>query len=40
MTFDRVADDEKDRYPTGVKVTYEAFDQDEAIEIVDDPIKE
>jgi hypothetical protein len=40
MTFERVGDDERDRYPFGVKTTYEAYDQAEVIEIVDDPDKE
>ena len=40
MTFERVAPEERERYPTGVKVTYEAYDQDAVVEIVDDPNKE
>jgi hypothetical protein len=40
FTFERVGDDEKDRYPMGVKSTYKAYSQDEVIEIVDDPNKE
>jgi hypothetical protein len=40
MTFERVGEDERDRYPLGVKMTYKAYSQDEAIEIVDDPAKE
>jgi hypothetical protein len=40
MTFEKVADAERDRYPLGVKMTYKAYGQDEAIEIVDDPDKE
>ena len=40
MTFEHVGEDERERYPTGVKVTYEAYDQNEALEVVDDPKKE
>jgi hypothetical protein len=37
ITFERVGDDERGRYPHGVKTTYKAYSQDEVIEIVDDP---
>jgi hypothetical protein len=40
MTFERVSDDERYRHPLGVKLTYKAYDQDEVIEIVDDPDKD
>ena len=40
MTFERVGEDERERYPHLVKTTYKAYDQDEVVEIVDDPAKE
>ena len=40
MTFERVDDSERDRYPHLVKTTYKAYDQDEAVEVVDDPDKQ
>jgi hypothetical protein len=40
FNFERCGDDERDRYPLGVKVTYSAYAQGEVIEIVDDPLKE
>lgn len=40
FNFESCGEDERERYPLGVKVTYSAYAQGEAIEIVDDPLKE
>ena len=40
FTFERVGDTEGDRYPHFVKSTYQAYAQQEVIEIVDDPKKD